>query len=309
MVREEEIVLADPQESEPLVGRKPQSSTPKDVLLTEKPQDAAAAVSTKVPELKPSAFDLWGLASVILAVLIALLVVKIAAPNLLRTKIWTPEELAKYSGTDATRPLLLGVLGSVFDVSRGKRHYGPGGGYHHFTGRDASRAFVSGNFTGDGLTNSLHGLTALEVKSIDDWKIFFQEKYKYMGKLVGPFYDEHGKPTEELARVAQQVAIADKIKQKQKEDEKRFPSCSSRWNAQEGGEVWCQTGYPRIVDAISEGLYKGSTGTRCACFEKKFLGKKGLKVYDGCSATAQKCQSAPPEVKECEVDNHGGDNV
>lgn len=60
---------------------------------------------------------------------------------------------------------------------------------------------------------------------------------RYVGTVVGPFYDERGKPTEELARVAQQVAIADKIKQKLKEDEKRFPSCSSRWSAQQGGEV------------------------------------------------------------------------
>ncbi|ONL94634.1 BTB/POZ domain-containing protein NPY2 [Zea mays] len=36
----------------------------------------------------------------------------------------------------------------VFDVTKGRSHYGPGGGYHHFAGRDASRAFVSGNFTG-----------------------------------------------------------------------------------------------------------------------------------------------------------------
>ncbi|KAJ0807086.1 putative cytochrome b5-like heme/steroid binding domain-containing protein [Helianthus annuus] len=37
---------------------------------------------------------------------------------------------------------------SVFDVTKGKSHYGKGGGYNHFSGRDASRAFVSGNFTG-----------------------------------------------------------------------------------------------------------------------------------------------------------------
>lgn len=63
-------------------------------------------------------------------------------------------------------------------------------------------------------------------------------------------------------------------------------------------QVWCETGYPRIMETISEGQFKGTTGKRCGCFEKKYLGKKGLKRYDGCSPTAQKCQSAPPEAKE-----------
>lgn len=41
----------------------------------------------------------------------------------------------------------LSILGEVFDVSKGAKHYGRGGGYQGFTGRDASRAFVTGDFT------------------------------------------------------------------------------------------------------------------------------------------------------------------
>lgn len=33
---------------------------------------------------------------------------------------------------------LWGKVRSVFDVSKGWNHYGPGGGYHHFVGRCAS---------------------------------------------------------------------------------------------------------------------------------------------------------------------------
>lgn len=54
---------------------------------------------------------------------------------------------------------------------------------------------------------------------------------------MGRFYEEDGKPTKEMARVAQKIALAKNIKQKQKEDEMRFPSCSSQWNAQDGGQV------------------------------------------------------------------------
>jgi len=39
-----------------------------------------------------------------------------------------------YNGTDEELPILLGILGSVFDVTKGRSHYGPGGGYHHFAG-------------------------------------------------------------------------------------------------------------------------------------------------------------------------------
>ncbi|RZC67639.1 hypothetical protein C5167_011335 [Papaver somniferum] len=93
-------------------------------------------------------------------------------------KLWKIEDLAMYNGTDADgSPILLGILGSVFDVTKGRSHYGPGGGYHHFAGRDASRAFVSGNFTGDGLTDSLHGLSSVEVKSVVDWRDFYNRSY------------------------------------------------------------------------------------------------------------------------------------
>lgn len=39
------------------------------------------------------------------------------------------------------------ILGEVFDVSKGAKHYGKGGPYEGFTGKDASRSFVSGDFS------------------------------------------------------------------------------------------------------------------------------------------------------------------
>lgn len=38
----------------------------------------------------------------------------------------------------------LAILGQVFDVTKGRRHYGKDGGYSFFAGKDASRAYVTG---------------------------------------------------------------------------------------------------------------------------------------------------------------------
>ena len=43
----------------------------------------------------------------------------------------------------------------MFDVTRGEKHYGKDGGYHFFSGVDASRAFVTGEFKGDGLVDNV----------------------------------------------------------------------------------------------------------------------------------------------------------
>jgi hypothetical protein len=47
------------------------------------------------------------------------------------TKVFTQEELGNYKGVDGS-PVYLAVLGQVFDVTKGRKHYGPGGGYEFF---------------------------------------------------------------------------------------------------------------------------------------------------------------------------------
>ena len=54
-----------------------------------------------------------------------------------------------FDGNDPTKPIYLAINGTIFDVSAGARMYGPGGGYHGFAGRDASRSFVTGCFAED----------------------------------------------------------------------------------------------------------------------------------------------------------------
>ncbi|XP_067864046.1 neuferricin isoform X2 [Heptranchias perlo] len=50
-------------------------------------------------------------------------------------RLFTKSELSRYSGAEGSPGLYLSVLGQVFDVRRGKQHYGPGGAYSFFTGK------------------------------------------------------------------------------------------------------------------------------------------------------------------------------
>eukprot|EP00741_Cyanophora_paradoxa_P022509 tig00021464_g21735.t1 len=98
---------------------------------------------------------------------------------------FTAEELRYYNGEQNKRaPLYVSIRGNVFDVSRGWKHYAPGRPYHYFTGRDASRAFVTGCTEGECLTENLDGLSAEELKAIDDWVEFYHKTYKKVGILV-----------------------------------------------------------------------------------------------------------------------------
>ncbi|KAH0610472.1 uncharacterized protein H6S33_011999 [Morchella sextelata] len=78
----------------------------------------------------------------------------------------TDAELARYDGKDPKLPIYVAVNGSVFDVTANPATYGPGGGYHFFSGRDAARAFVSGCFRED-LTWDMRGLEEMYIKGAE----------------------------------------------------------------------------------------------------------------------------------------------
>ncbi|XP_057794213.1 membrane-associated progesterone-binding protein 4 isoform X3 [Salvia miltiorrhiza] len=156
--------------------------------------------------------------------------------------------------------------------------------------RDASRAFVSGNFTGDGLTDNLHGLSSTEVKSIVEWRDFYSRTYIFVGKLVGRYYDAEGNPTKYLKGVEVKAARGAQLLEKQKKEEAKVVSCNSRWSQEEGSEVWCDEGYPRLVQRPVEIAITGKMSKRCACFKEDELGQAGLEVYDGCDYLAKTCR-------------------
>ncbi|XP_032686966.1 membrane-associated progesterone receptor component 1 [Odontomachus brunneus] len=97
------------------------------------------------------------------------------------------EELTKYDGKGPDGRILVAVNGSVYDVTRGSKFYGPGGPYEAFGGRDASRALA--RFAVDAATDKyddLSDLNTAEMNSVKEWEEQFKERYDYVGKLLKP---------------------------------------------------------------------------------------------------------------------------
>lgn len=112
---------------------------------------------------------------------------------------YTPRTLLPFSGEDGG-PVYFAVRGKVFDVSRGRNFYGPGGPYSNFAGRDASRGLACGSFDEDMLTKDLDGpldtladLGRDEMEALQGWEERFNDKYDIVGRLVS--VEDYGNET------------------------------------------------------------------------------------------------------------------
>ncbi|TGJ79272.1 hypothetical protein E0Z10_g9489 [Xylaria hypoxylon] len=105
-------------------------------------------------------------------------------------RTFTPHTLLPFNGMN-NMPVYMAVRGRVFDVTSGRNFYGPGGPYENFAGRDASRGLACHSFDEDMLTkdlngplDTLEGLGAEEMESLQGWEERFLSKYLVVGKLV-----------------------------------------------------------------------------------------------------------------------------
>ena len=100
------------------------------------------------------------------------------------TKEFTRSSLREFTG-EGGKPIYLALKGVVFDVSKGRDFYGPGGGYAVLGGRDASRALGKMLLTKDAVENpSLDDLDEKERGTLDSWFKKMSDKYPVVGKLV-----------------------------------------------------------------------------------------------------------------------------
>ncbi|XP_053223907.1 neuferricin [Podarcis raffonei] len=223
--------------------------------------------------------------------------------------VLSADDLSRYTGAEESAGLYLAVLGQVFDVQRGRKHYGPGGAYSFFSGKDASRAFASGDFTPAGLVDDISGLSPLQMLAIQNWLSFYSKNYVLIGKVAGRFYDEDGSPTEALAQAQALIEEGQRMQTRENERKKRFPPCNSEWSSTGGSRVWCSKqsgGVDRDWNGVPRKLYEpGSSHSQCVCVnteglpseqsqstqmsDRGDLDNPNLREYEGCHPLADWC--------------------
>ncbi|KAG7174676.1 Neuferricin-like [Homarus americanus] len=161
-----------------------------------------------------------------------------------KERLFTPEQLKKYDGRDGNRGPYLALLGRV-------------------------RAFVSGDFTEAGLNDDVSGLTSADYIGLDDWVKFYDKDYKYVGKLIGRYYDEKGEPTSYYFDLQRWISESYSHRDSEDKEKKMFPPCNSEWSADSGSRVWCTKrsgGVQRDWAGVPRKLYSpGQPKPRCAC--------------------------------------------
>ena len=155
-------------------------------------------------------------------------------------RLVTLNELAAHAHNGSVRPLWLAVVGHVYDVEKGAEHYyGPDGGYNFFTGRDGSKAFVTGQFNEEGLTDDLDELTPLQLGELEDWRLFYEKDYTFVGKIIGRFFNKQGSPTKAWYKYLKRLGERNKMKAEMAALEKKFPGCNSKWEGKDQGILYC----------------------------------------------------------------------
>lgn len=107
----------------------------------------------------------------------------------LKKQDFTTEQLKEFDGKGPDGRILMAVNGKVFDVTRGKKYYGPGGPYGVFAGRDASRGLGTFSLTEDAMKDGyddLSDLSSSQMESIREWEMQFNDRYYLVGRLLKP---------------------------------------------------------------------------------------------------------------------------
>ena len=107
----------------------------------------------------------------------------------MKKKDLTLDELKQYNGTNVDGRICIAVNSRIYDVTRGKQFYGPGGPYSIFAGRDASRALALFTVSESALkseNDDLSDLTSAEMSRMREWQIQLEEKYDFVGRLLKP---------------------------------------------------------------------------------------------------------------------------
>ncbi|KAM9329517.1 membrane-associated progesterone receptor component 2 [Gastrophryne carolinensis] len=106
----------------------------------------------------------------------------------MKRRDFSVQQLLEYDGVRNPR-ILLAINGKVFDVTKGRKYYGPDGLYGRFAGRDASRGLATFCIEKEALRDEyddLSDLNAVQMESVREWEMQFKEKYECVGRLLKP---------------------------------------------------------------------------------------------------------------------------
>jgi len=113
-----------------------------------------------------------------------------------KMRLYTVSEIARYDGSDSTKPILLAVKGRVYDVTKGKQHYQPGGSYHYLAAKDCTLGLCTSCNNADDAAckdKTVHTLLPSEHKSANEWINTYNKKYTLVGFLKG-YYETFNWP-------------------------------------------------------------------------------------------------------------------
>eukprot|EP01147_Barroeca_monosierra_P003162 gene3162-5905_t len=109
------------------------------------------------------------------------------------------KDLERFTGEDLDQPILMAIKGVVFDVSEGRRFYGPGAPYHVLAGKDCTRAVGLWSLEERDLTSDISDFTEEQLSSLNEdslqlvYQVFdkvYKAKYPIVGRVAEEEHDE-----------------------------------------------------------------------------------------------------------------------
>lgn len=101
-------------------------------------------------------------------------------------RAFTLAELRRHDGSQGELPILVSVLGRIYDVSAARDLWGPDGAYALFSGRDCTFNLAVMEFWPNTLNYFGHEFTDKEKESLASWIAYFDDRY---GCPVGELAD------------------------------------------------------------------------------------------------------------------------
>lgn len=156
-------------------------------------------------------------------------------------------------------------------------------------------AFISGEFEAkDTVENDdVLTLTPRDILGLVQWADFYATRYRFVGYLIGRFYDASGNPTEYLDQVHKQVKVAKRMREEDAKKSEQFPQCNIEWTEDAGTRVWCSTesgGKTRDWVGVPRKYFQtGGAHWRCACVKDEDLDSPSLAKFKECDVFAVSC--------------------